>query len=237
MVVEGNVFILNMGPQLLSFHSKMGILLLCLSLQCCEHSMNALRTVINTSLMKGIIIIKQMIRGIPYLIDQIHWILWNEIRGRRRRGVKLGIASKSPGTPTSWNLNKSIDPQMYFPVNKGITRSWANVQWMDWKRNLSLFDLQCLFLECLFSFLAQKVIEFSGFPSFLPTKQIWVWTAQTVWDRRIGYCPFMFKLNAWGWHMEYSGLKVQQFKATESLSCFQLLKSVIQLVNKWKILN
>ena len=33
--------------------------------------MNALRTVVTVH-MKGIIIIKQMIRGIPYLIDQIH---------------------------------------------------------------------------------------------------------------------------------------------------------------------
>lgn len=136
-----------------------------MSLQCYEPSMNALRTVVTVH-MKGIIIIKRMIRGIPYLIDQIHWILWSESRGQSRRGVKLGIDSKSPGTPTAGNLNKSVDSSCIFLLIKCITRSWAHVQGMDLETGLVPVWSTVSVSECLFYSLARKVIEFSCFPSF-----------------------------------------------------------------------
>ena len=139
-----------------------------MSLQCYEPSVNALRTVVTVH-MKGIIIIKQMIRGIPYLIDQIHWILWSESRGQSRRGVKLGIDSKSLGTPTTWNLNKSIDSSCLFLLIKCITRSWANVQGRDLETGLVPLWPTVSVSECLFYSLAQKVIEFSCVPSFPST--------------------------------------------------------------------
>ena len=40
-----------------------------------------------------------------------------------------------------------------------------------WKLGLSLFDLQCLFPNVCFLFLAWKVIEFSCFPSFPSTNR------------------------------------------------------------------
>ena len=171
-----------------------------------------------------------MIRGIPYLIDQIHWILWSESRGQSRRGVKLGIDSKSLGTPTTWNLNKSIDSRCLFLLIKCMTRSWANVQGRDLETGLvPVWSTVSYFWMSILFFGSEG--DWVQLCSILPLRQqIWVWRARTIWGRRTGYHPFMFKLNAW--HMESSYLKVQQFIATQSLSCFQLLKSVIQLVNK-----